>query len=177
MLEMNTYIALALLLAFVLVVAALAVLRRRGHLHAYGEAWRRYNAGAFRETVEPSPDERFSIVTRLADELSTRNGQCAVSMRGDGGWAIQHINKTGTFSQRGPYYISQYRGTWRPTGRRLLIKNLRGRKGFGFRPDHYNQSSGLIWEKGLNVLEYGTDRYAPVTLGDFVAMQRVKRSG
>jgi hypothetical protein len=153
------------------IITVLVVASRRERLRAYGDAWRQYNAGAFHTTVEASHDERFEIVTRLADELTTGKGQLAVSMKGDRGWALHHVNKNGTFAKRGPYYVSMYRGTWQPTGRKLLIRTLRGKKRFGFHPEHYLQR-GIVYEKGLAVLEYGTQRYPPMSLGEFVAMQR-----
>jgi hypothetical protein len=169
----NNYVTVIALPVIALGIGVACLLRRRMHLRVYGDAWRRFNAGAFREIVEPSPDERYCFVTRLAAELTTSKGQCGVSMRSDGGWAIHHVNKNGTFSKRGPYYVSSYRGTWRATGRNLLVKTVRGNKAWGFRPDHYKQN-GIIYEKGVAVLEYATHRYAPVSLGDFVAMQNAQ---
>jgi hypothetical protein len=169
-------VPMAAVLAVGFGIAAVWWLSHRRNLRIHGEAWRRYNTGAFRPITEPSPDERFEYVTRLADELTTPKGQRAVSMKGDQGWAIQHINKNGTFAKRGPYYVSMYRGTWRPTGRRLLIRTLRGKRGgHGFKADHYDQQ-GIVYERGEAVLEYDTQRYPEVSLSDFVQMQRHRKT-
>ncbi len=93
-----------------------------------------------------------------------------------GGLALYHINKNGTFSAKGPYYVSPYSLSWRLSGRTHLIRVLRDKKGWGFQPDHYNQT-GVISEKGVAVLEYDTDKYFPSGLYDFVEMQqRAKQS-
>jgi hypothetical protein len=119
-------------------------------------------------SLKSPPDEHFSYVTRLATEIVSRRGQKAVFVQSvDGGTAIQHINQNGTFSAKGPYFISWRSQNWRPTGRRHLVKMLRGKGGWGVKPDHYNQS-GIIREKGIAVLEYGTERHPPLDIRDFV---------
>src|SRR5450631_1913997 len=77
-------------------------------MERYGDAFRAYNSAAFTPVIEdPKPEERFYFVTRLAPELQSRKGQRAVSMlTQDGGSAIHHINQNGTFSAKGPYFIS-----------------------------------------------------------------------
>jgi hypothetical protein len=105
-------------------------------LATYGEEFRAYNASAFTELIEEIPDERCHYVTRLAAEIESRKGQKAVRVLSPDGAAIHHINQNGSFSSKGPYYISARSGNWKPTGRRHLVKVLRGKGGHGFKPDH-----------------------------------------
>jgi hypothetical protein len=144
--------------------------RRLKKLH--GAALAKYNAGAFKEVVEPGPDENFVYVTRLARELESRKGVLAIAMpTPSGGVALHHINKNGTFSSRGPYFVSRLSHNWRLSGRRHLVKVLRGKNGCGFEPDHYNQS-GIITERGVAVVEYDTPEYGSLGLYAFVEVQR-----
>src|SRR6185437_7575266 len=141
-------------------------------LSKYGDELRAYNRAAFEEVVEESPDEHFSYVTRLATEIESRRGQRAVFVQSvDGGTAIQHINQNGTFSAKGPYFVSWRSQNWHPTGRRHLVKVLRGKGRWGVKPDHYNQR-GIIREKGIAVLEYETERHPPLDIRDFVRQRR-----
>jgi hypothetical protein len=138
----------------------------------YGEALAAYNSGAFNEIIEPSPDERFVCVTRLGREVESNKGVKAILMAAQGrGIALHQINKNGTFSTKGPYFVSWYSRNWRLTGATHLVKVLRG-KGWGFPPDHYHQN-GRITEKGVSVLEYNTSRYRPLGLSEFA--ERVER--
>jgi hypothetical protein len=138
----------------------------------YGDALRAYNSAAFTPVVEPSHDEHFEFVARLAPELKSKKGQRAIAvMTQDGGSnAIHHINQNGTFSAKGPYFISWRSGNWQPTKTTHLVKVLRGKGGWGFKPDHYNQQ-GIIREKGVAVLEYATAKYSPVTIRQFAERQ------
>lgn len=147
-------------------------LNTRRFLARYGDDFREYNNAAFRETVEPCADEHFTFVTRLADEFESKKGQRAIFVQTLGeGSAIQHINQNGTFSARGPYFISWRTSNWRRTGRRHLVKVQRGRGGWGFKLDHYNQK-GVIRERGVAILEYATTRYPPVNIRDFVSIKK-----
>jgi hypothetical protein len=139
----------------------------------YGDALRAYNSTAFTPVIEPSSDEHFELVIRLAPELKSKKGQCAISVVTQGnGTAIHHINQNGTFSAKGPYFISWRSGNWRPTMTTHLIKVFRGKGSWGFKPDHYNQD-GIIREKGVAVLEYATAKYSPVTIRQFA--ERISR--
>jgi hypothetical protein len=139
----------------------------------YGDALRAYNSAAFTTVVEPSPDEHFEFVTRLAPELKSKQGQCAISVMTQGnGTAIHHTNQNGTFSTKGPYFISWRPGNWQPTKTMHLVKVLRGKGGWGFKPDHPKQD-GIIREKGLAVIEYATAKYSPVTTRQFA--ERISR--
>jgi hypothetical protein len=137
----------------------------------YGDALVSYNAGAFKEILEPSLDERFLYVTKLAAEVESANGVKAIHLATeDRRLAIHQINKNGTFSTKGPYFVaSSCPSNWRPTGATHLVKVLRAREG-GFAPDHYDQS-GIIREKGVAVLEYNTYRYRPLTIREFASQQ------
>jgi hypothetical protein len=133
----------------------------------YGDALRAYNAAAFTPVVEQSPEEQFDYVTRLAPEIKSKKGQCAISvMTQDNGTAIHHIDQTGAFSAKGPYFISWRSGNWQPTKTTHLVKVLRGKGGWGFKPDHPKQD-GVIRERGVSVLEYATKKYAPLTIRQF----------
>lgn len=137
----------------------------------YGDEYRAYNSHAFRDIVEPSPKDGFEFVTRLATEVASRKGQRAIIVRClERALAIHHINRDGTFSAKGPYFVSTYTGNWRRTGKKHLVKLLRGKGGWGFSPDHYNQT-GVISERGVAVLEYDTSRFAPVTIREFVSLR------
>ena len=68
---MSGYIAFGLTVVVGAIITVLVVASRRERLRVYGDAWRQYNAGAFHATIEASHDERFEIVTRLAEELTT----------------------------------------------------------------------------------------------------------
>jgi hypothetical protein len=147
-------------------------LNTRRLLARYGSEFHAYNAAAFGEVIEPSPHEHFNYVTRLASELESKKGQRAISVLTLGpGTAIQHINRDGTFSAKGPYFISWRTQNWRHTGKRHLVKVLRGKGGFGFKPDHYKQD-GIIREKGVAIVEYGTAHYPPLSIRDYVANRR-----
>ena len=176
------------LLLFIALVCCLAIGRSQ-HLkrlqEQYGKEWEAYNAGAFRERVVEE-GEKYDRVMRLADELESSHGQKAVRMStgsSDGGIAIHHINKNGTFSARGPYFISRQSWNWKHTGRTHLILTRRGKKGegwfassSGFVPDHYNQKDGYIAEAGLSVAEYATTKYRPISIEEFVEMKRPKKT-
>lgn len=137
----------------------------------YGDAFRSYNNAAFSPVIEPSPDEHFVYVTRLASEITSKKGQRAISVQTLGsGPAIQHINQNGTFSARGPYFISWRSGNWQATGATHLVKLLRGKGGWGFKPDHYKQD-GIIREKGIAILEYETKKYPPISIREFAEHQ------
>lgn len=158
---------------FALIAAALSYwlvsylrLRKR-----FGAALVAYNAGAFVDVIEPAADERFVYVTRLAREIESKKGVLAIVVpTQSSGMALHHINKNGTFSTKGPYYVSRHSHNWRVTGKTHLVKVLRGKRGWGFKPDHYNQT-GTISEKGVAILEYNTDKYFPLGLYDFVELQ------
>jgi hypothetical protein len=137
----------------------------------YGDALRAYNGAAFSPVVESSPDEHFEFVTRLAPELKSKKGQGAVSVLTLGnGTAIHHINQNGTFSAKGPYFISWRSSHWQLTKTTHLVRVLRGKGGWGFKPDHYKQD-GIIREKGVAILEYATAKYSPVTIREFAERQ------
>ncbi len=168
-----------LILLAVLVIVPLVILNYRRNtrrlLAQHGEQFRNYNDKAFRETIEPSPDERFQYVTRLAQELQSGKGQRAVPVGTLGGFAIHHVNQDGSFSARGPYFISTRSRNWRSTGQTHLIKTVRGKGGNGFKPDHYKQD-GIIREKGVQIVEYATKRHPPVDIRDFARLIERKRS-
>jgi hypothetical protein len=125
----------------------------------YGDAFVAYNGAAFTPVVEPSPQEHFEYVTRLAREIISKKGQRAISVIPLGtGTAIHHINQDGTFSAKGPYFISWRSANWRLTKTTHLVRVFRGKGGWGFKPDHYKQT-GIIREKGIAILEYATTKY------------------
>jgi len=174
------------MIASVLVIAGIAavvgynIYSYRRLKSQFGEALVAYNAGAFIELVELHPDERVTYVTRLAPEIESKKGVKAVSMAPiGGGLAIHHINKNGTFSKKGPYFVRWgHPSNWRSTGSTHLVKVIRGKGGNGFPPDHYKQT-GIIREKGVAILEYGTKRYRALSLREFAdrqkALQRSRR--
>src|SRR5215470_11043541 len=59
---------------------------------------------------------------------------------------------------KGPFYGRRGGHKWLKTGAVQLVKTIRSTRDTGFLPDHCNQR-GLIYEKGLAVLEYGTERH------------------
>lgn len=141
---------------------------RRKMQDRFGEAHAAYNANAFQEVVSPSPDERYVYVTRLATEYETKKGIRAVMMASTRrGIALHQINKDGSFSAKGPYFVSWYSRNWHPTGNTHLIKVLRGKGRWGFSPDHYNQT-GHITEKGICIVECNTKLNRPLTLDEFI---------
>jgi hypothetical protein len=75
---------------------------------------------------------------------------------------------------QGPYFISWNARRWKPTGRQPVVKVLRGKGSWGVKPDHYKQT-GIVREKGVAILEYGTQKYPPVGIRDFV--RKVKSGG
>jgi hypothetical protein len=166
--EMSPEVVFVLVIAGVVAYGILAYKRSTQRLTVlYGEELRAYNAAAFTEIVEDSPDEHFSYVTRLAREVESKRNQRAIPVQTlERGTAIHHINQNGTFSAKGPYFISWRSGHWRETGRVHLVKVLRGKGSWGVAPDHYNQR-GVIKEKGVLILEYNTERYPPLDIRDF----------
>lgn len=151
-----------------LALGAAAIVRSYRRLKKlYGEAQAKYNAEAFTEIVEPGPDERYELVTRLAPEIVSKKGVKAIGVRTSSrGVAIHHINQNGTFSAKGPYFVSRYSYNWRRTGVTHLVKVLRGKSRWGFAPDHYNQT-GVIVEKGVAIVEYNTHRHGRLDIWDF----------
>jgi hypothetical protein len=146
-------------------------LNTRRLMARYGEAFCAYNNAAFAPIVEPSPQEHFEHVTRLASEIISENGQRAIYVQPLGtGVAIHHINKDGTFSAKGPYFISWRTRNWRLTTTTHLVKVMRGQGGWGFKPDHYKQT-GIIRERGIAILEYATAKHAPLSIREFAARQ------
>ena len=133
-----------------------------------GADFAKYNEGAFREVRTDSTDPRFWTIERLAMEVASKSGQLAVAVTADG-TALHHINRNGTFSKKGPYYVSRQTRHWRPTGRRHLIRTQRGKGGWGFQSSNPGQGAG-IHEMGVAVLEYDTKRYPPVTIWDYPAI-------
>lgn len=137
----------------------------------YGVALAEYNSQAFKELIEPSPEGRYLYVTKLASEVTSIKGVKAVPMVTQSrGTALHQINKDGTFSTKGPYFVSWRSGNWGVTGTTHLVKVLRGKQGWGFKPDHYKQD-GLIIERGVAILEYNTKRYRPLGLREFAQQQ------
>jgi hypothetical protein len=47
---------------------------------------------------------------------------------------------------------------------------MRGKGGWGFKPDHYKQT-GIIRERGIAILEYATAKHAPLSIREFAARQ------
>jgi hypothetical protein len=133
----------------------------------YGEELHAYNAAAFTEITEDSPEEHFSYVTKLAAEVESTKGQKAIVVRtSEYGTAVHHINQNGTFSAKGPYFVSWRSGNWHGTGKTHLVKILPGKGSWGVAPDHYNQR-GIISERGVAILEYNTAKYPPLNVRDF----------
>jgi hypothetical protein len=95
----------------------------------YGDEFRAYNAAAFKEIIEESPNENLNYVTRLATEVESKKGQQVNFVHSSDGAAIHHINQNGTFSAKGPYFVSVRSNNWRRTGRLHLVKVMRGRGG------------------------------------------------
>src|ERR1039457_2988192 len=167
---MTAYVIVALWAALVASVIGYRVYSQKRLQSRFGDALAAYNAGAFREIIEPGPDERVVYATRLAEEVESAHGVKAIYVATeDRGLAIHQINRNGTFSKKGPYFVRWFPRNWRPTGAVHLVKVLRGKKG-GFPPDHYNQS-GIIREKGIAILEYDTRRYRPLTISEFADRQ------
>jgi len=128
----------------------------------YGRAFHAYNEEAFVPIVEPAPDKNFLYVTRLAHEFKNEVGQRAISVAIVGsGMAVHHINHDGTFTTQGPYFIAWRSRYWHSTGAKHIVKTIRGKEGWGFKPDHPNQD-GTIREKGIAILEYYTQRHSPI---------------
>jgi hypothetical protein len=71
----------------------------------------------------------------------------------------------GTFSAKGPYFISWRSGNGSHEDKAPRQSPSRERQ-LGFKPDHYNQD-GVIREKGVAVIEYATKKCAPVTIRQF----------
>jgi hypothetical protein len=173
---MTEWIPLLAVAALIAIGSLLYRSRTLQLLERYGTEFKTYNDAAFRQIVEESPDANFQFVTRLASEVQSKRGQRAILMPClDRGTAVQHINQDGTFSAKGPYFVSLQSGRWKLTGSRHLVKVIRGTRSGGFKPDHYKQS-GFILEKGVAILEYGTNRYPPVKIREFVKLHRSLRS-
>lgn len=151
-----------------LALVAAAILRSyRRVKRLYGAAQAAYNAEAFKEIVEAGADARFELVTRLASELESKKGVKAIAVRTSSyGAAIHHINQNGSFSAKGPYFVSRYSNNWRCTGATHLVKVLRGKGRWGFAPDHYNQT-GVVLEKGVAIVEYNTEQHDQLDIWDF----------
>jgi hypothetical protein len=116
----------------------------------YGEELHAYNTTAFKEVTEDSPEEHFIYVTKLATEVASTRGQKAILVgTSENGTAIHHINQDGTFSAKGPYFISWRSGNWHRTGKTHLVKVLRGKGSWGMAPDHYNQGGSSMREDWL----------------------------
>jgi hypothetical protein len=157
-----------LVLLGLLALVAAAILRSYRRLkRLHGAAQAAYNAEAFKEVVEAGPDARYDLVTRLASELERKKGVKAIAVRTSSyGVAIHHINQNGSFSAKGPYFVSRYSHNWRRTGATHLVKVLRGKGRWGFAPDHYNQT-GVILEKGAAIVEYNTQQHGQLDIWDF----------
>lgn len=142
--------------------------RKHQLLQKLGPAFERYNSGAYRPIRRPSEDKNFETVDRLARELQSRNGQLGIAVESGGrGAALHQINKNGTFSSRGPYFVSRQATNWHLTGRTHLVRCVRGYRGWGFESSNPNQAGGVITERGVAVLEYDTKKYSPVDIWDF----------
>jgi hypothetical protein len=135
----------------------------------YGAAWAAYNANAFEPTLVPVPGKTVRI-QRVADELISGGKRRAISVAHASGYgvAVHELRADGSFSDRGPYFIKLRGGTWSLTGRRHLILTEKVPGGF----QASNPNGGTVTERGVLVLEKNTAKYAPVTLHEFVAMQR-----
>lgn len=158
-------IKFALFIAVVLVAVGYWWWAKRRLMATLGADFAKYTEGAFKEVCVDSEDPKFWRVERLASEVRSKTGQLAVAVAADG-VAFHHINQNGTFSKKGPYYVSRQTNRWLPTGRRHLIRTYRGKKGWGFQSSNPGQGAG-IREMGIAVLEYDTKRYPPVDIWDY----------
>jgi hypothetical protein len=158
-------IKFAIFIAVVLVVVGYWWWAKRRLMAALGADFAKYNEGAFKETRVDSSDPRYWMIERLALEFRSKAGQLAVSVAADGA-ALHHINQNGTFSKKGPYYVSRRTRNWRATGRSHLIRTFRGKGSWGFQSSNPGQGAG-IHEMGIAVLEYDTKRYPPVDIWDY----------
>lgn len=158
----------------IVIISILYLVYRRYLLSKYGKALEEYNSNAFKDIMEATEDKRFNFVTRLASEVESKKGIKAIFVRSTQGCAIHHINKNGTFSARGPYFVSRSHPNWRVTGRKLLVKVVRGNNGRGFRPDHYDQT-GIIEEMGVEILEYDTKKHYCIGIHEFAERCRAEQ--
>jgi hypothetical protein len=147
-------------------------MRKRYLLRRFGPDFEEYNRTAFRKRVVPSGDPRIEVLERLAAELCSRRGQLAIEVKVQGyGMALHHINKDGTFSARGPYFVSIHSRNWTPSKRVHLVRCIRARGGGGFRSSNPTQTNGLIAERGDAIIEYDTKKHPPVDIWAYAQMR------
>lgn len=139
------------------------VWRKRRLMAEIGADFAAYNAAAYKTQFRPADDDRFTVVERLASEMQSKAGQLAVLVESQGR-ALHHINKDGTFSKKGPYFVSRHTHNWKVTGRKHLIRSIVGKGSWGFESSNPGQRGGGIRERGIAVLEYDTPRYPPVDI-------------
>jgi hypothetical protein len=131
-----------------------------------GDEYDRYAAGAFKP-IDRILDNGSSVIIRVAPEVVSKSGRRALLLDAPKQWdgrprstVVHEFNKNGTFSARGPYFISWYRGNWTQTGRKHLVEIMRAPKGRGFTAS--NAGGGSIPEIALRVVEWNTDKYHAV---------------
>jgi len=132
----------------------------------YLKDWQSHDAAAFHPSRTPmGGDEQHCRVRRVADEWRSQSGRCAVRIKhGQGSGIVVHeVNKNGTFSGKGPYFIKNTPRIWEPTGRRHIVETEVDPRRFVTT----NPSGGRTGERGLRVLEFDTKHYAPMSLRQY----------
>lgn len=140
----------------------------------YGSDWQSYNAEAFHpQRISSDNPHRYSL-HRVAEELQSDSGRLAVSLHhGQGSGIVVHeLNRDGTFSARGPYFIKRSPCIWAPTGRHHIVEVEVFTAGF----KTTNPSGGRSNEVGRRVLELNTGAHRPLTLREYGTMRDIARA-
>lgn len=131
-----------------------------------GAEYDEYVKGAFEPQRQSGP-RGTTVVTRIAAEVISAGGRKAVVLdaprRPDGkprSTVVHEVNKDGTFSKKGPYFINWYRRNWSTTGQKHVIKTLAAPKSGGFEAS--NPGGGTVPEIGVQVVEWNTEKYEAV---------------
>src|SRR5688500_16269544 len=100
------WIFMGALVAYAVIVEG--VIKPRRWRRDYVTAWEAHNQAALHpKRTLIGGDEQYCLILRVAEEWSSQSGRCAVSMQhGQGSGIVVHeVNKNGTFSTKGPYFI------------------------------------------------------------------------
>lgn len=106
------------------------------------------------ETVEGI--QAFICVRPL---LANARGRLALKVAHNsfGNWAVHEINKDGSFSQSGPYWIKSRQDTWRSNGQYAEVVLLLARDGTHFKIKHPYQDGG-VHRIGFKVVDFNTPK-------------------
>jgi hypothetical protein len=99
--------------------------------------------------------EGFDVLICVRPVLINTQGRLALKVAHNsyGSWAIHEINKDGTFSKKGPYWIRPTRSDWHTPDQYVEVMLLMAREGECFKRE--TQSNG-VHRIGYKVLEFNT---------------------